>query len=179
MGWFFQTRLEARFNFVVAAVLTALPFAGGHVPLLLLDDHVSARSVLVGIAGLLILGIVVRLLMGVMLRAALDSVLAVGVLHQIFDASNNNGGVVDSLLDGVDAGNMTQVRRGHTDDLDQPRGCSGDVLAHSPNAIYRVQIALARWVTVADAVMADVAGRLTGLLRLSRGAQGLIRSCIE
>jgi hypothetical protein len=36
-------------------------------------------------------------------------VLAVGVLHQIFDASNNDGGVVDSLLDGVDAGNMTQI----------------------------------------------------------------------
>jgi membrane protease YdiL (CAAX protease family) len=65
---FFQTRLEARFNFVVAAVLTALPFAGVHVPLLLLDDQVSARSVLMGIAGLLILGIVIRLLMGVMLR---------------------------------------------------------------------------------------------------------------
>ena len=77
---FFQTRLEARFNFVVAAVLTALPFAGVHVPLLLLDDHVSPLSVLMGIAGLLILGIVVRLLMGVMLRAALDSVLAVGDL---------------------------------------------------------------------------------------------------
>ena len=106
---FFQTRLEARFNFVVAAVLTALPFAGVHVPLLLLDDHVSALSVLIGIAGLLILGIVVRLLMGVMLRAALDSVLAVGILHQIFDASNNNGGLVDSLLDGADAGNMTQL----------------------------------------------------------------------
>ena len=55
---FFQTRLEARFNFVVAAVLTALPFAGVHVPLLLLDDQVSALSVLIGIAGLLILGIV-------------------------------------------------------------------------------------------------------------------------
>jgi ABC-type nickel/cobalt efflux system permease component RcnA len=55
------------------------------------------------------LGIVVRLLMGVMLRAALDSVLAVGVLHQIFDASNNNGGLVDSVLDGADAGNMTQL----------------------------------------------------------------------
>jgi CAAX protease family protein len=106
---FFQTRLEARFNFVLAAALTALPFAGVHVPMLLLDDHVSARSVLTGIAGLLILGIVVRLLMGVMMRAALDSVLAVGVLHQIFDASNNDGGVVDSLLDGVDAGNMTQI----------------------------------------------------------------------
>jgi membrane protease YdiL (CAAX protease family) len=106
---FFQTRLEARFNFVVAAILTALPFAGVHIPLLLLDDHVSALSVLIGIAGLLILGIVVRLLMGVMMRAALDSVLAVGVLHQIFDASNNNGALVDSLLDGADAGDMTQL----------------------------------------------------------------------
>jgi uncharacterized protein len=48
---------------------------------------------------LLILGIVVRLLMGVTMRAAADSVLAVGVLHQIFDASNNNGALVDSLLD--------------------------------------------------------------------------------
>ena len=106
---FFQTRLEARFNFVVAAVLTALPFAGVHMPLLLLDDHVSVLSVLTGVAGLLILGIAVRLLMGVTLRAASDSVLAVGVLHQIFDASNNNGALVDSVLDGADAGNMTQL----------------------------------------------------------------------
>ena len=67
---FLQTRLEARFNFVVAVGLTALPFAGVHVPLLLLDDQVSALPVLIGIAGLLILGIVVRLLMGVMMRAA-------------------------------------------------------------------------------------------------------------
>jgi uncharacterized protein len=37
---------------------------GVHVPLLLLDDQVSALSVLIGIAGLLILGIVIRLLMG-------------------------------------------------------------------------------------------------------------------
>ena len=47
--------------------------------------------------------------MGVTLRATLDSVLAVGILHQIFDASNNNGALVDSLLDGADAGNMTQL----------------------------------------------------------------------
>jgi membrane protease YdiL (CAAX protease family) len=106
---FFQTRLEARFNLIVAAALTALPFAGVHVPLLLLDDQVSVLSVLFGCAGLLILGIVVRLLMGVTLRAAADSVLALGILHQIFDASNNNGALVDSLLDGVDAGNMTQL----------------------------------------------------------------------
>jgi CAAX protease family protein len=112
---FFQTRLEARFNFVVAAVLATLPFAGVLVPLLLLDNQVLARSVLIGIAGLLILGIVVRLLMGVMMRAAADSVLAVGVLHQILDASNNNGSVVDSLLDGADAGNMTPASRRRTD----------------------------------------------------------------
>jgi uncharacterized protein len=101
--------LEARFNLVLAAVLTALPFAGVHIPLLLLDDQVSALKVLIGIAGLLILGVVVRLLMGVMMRAALDSVLAAGILHQIFDASNNNGALVDSVLDGADAGNMTQL----------------------------------------------------------------------
>jgi hypothetical protein len=40
-----------------------LPFAGVHVPLLFLDDHVTVRSVLSGLAGLLILGIIVRLLM--------------------------------------------------------------------------------------------------------------------
>jgi hypothetical protein len=88
-----------------------------HVPLLLLDDQVSVLSVLTGIAGLLILGIVVRLLMGVMMRAARDSVLAVGVLHQIFDASNNNGALVDSVLDGADAGNMTQLAAGRTNSV--------------------------------------------------------------
>jgi membrane protease YdiL (CAAX protease family) len=106
---FFQTRLEAGYNFVIAAVLTTVPFAGVHAPLLLLDDHVSLLSVLKGIAGLLILGAVVRLMIGVFLRAAADSVLAVGILHQIFDASNNRGGLVDSLLDGADAGVTTLV----------------------------------------------------------------------
>jgi hypothetical protein len=45
---------------------------------------------------LLILGVAVRLMMGVFLRAAADSVRAVGILHQVFDASNNRGGLVDS-----------------------------------------------------------------------------------
>jgi CAAX protease family protein len=58
---------------------------------------------------LLILGVVVRLLIGVVMRAAADSVLAVGVLHQLFDASNNKGGVVDSFLDGADEGVMTLI----------------------------------------------------------------------
>jgi hypothetical protein len=45
VGWFLPNPL-ARINFVVAPVLTALPFAGVHVPLLLLDDQVSALSIL-------------------------------------------------------------------------------------------------------------------------------------
>jgi uncharacterized protein len=88
---FFQTRLECRFNIVIAAALSAVPFAGVHAPLLLIGDHISALSVLKGIAGLLILGVLVRLMIGVVLRAAADSVLAVGVLHAVFDASTNNG----------------------------------------------------------------------------------------
>jgi membrane protease YdiL (CAAX protease family) len=106
---FFQTRLEGRFNFVVAAVVSALPFAGVHLPLLLLDDHVTALSVLEGIAGLLVLGIAVRLMIGVVLRAAADSVLAVGILHQVFDASNNRGELVDSVLDGADASVVAEI----------------------------------------------------------------------
>jgi hypothetical protein len=70
---------------------------------------VSALSVLTGIAGLLILGVVVRLLMGVMMRAVLDSVLAVGVLHQIFDASNNNGALVVRHWMAPMPANMTQL----------------------------------------------------------------------
>ncbi len=106
---FFQTRLESRYTFVVAAALTALPFAGVHVPLVLLDEDISALSVLKGIGGLLILGFAVRLLLGVTLRGAADSVLAVGVLHQIFDASNNQGGLVDSLLDDASAVVMAEA----------------------------------------------------------------------
>jgi membrane protease YdiL (CAAX protease family) len=106
---FFQTRLEARFPFVVAALLTAVPFAGVHMPLLLIGDQITTWSVLKGIGGLLILGVVVRLLIGVVMRAAADSVLAVGVLHQLFDASNNQGGIVDSFLDGADEGVMALV----------------------------------------------------------------------
>jgi hypothetical protein len=116
---FFQTRLESRYTFVVAATLTAIPFAGVHIPLLLLDDDLSVLSVLKGVAGLLISGFAVRLLLGVTLRGAADSVLAVGLLHQIFDASNNRGALVDSLLDdargrygrGGDRGPDTSDRR--------------------------------------------------------------------
>jgi membrane protease YdiL (CAAX protease family) len=98
---FFQTRLERRHNLFVAALLTAVPFAGIHAPLLLLGRF-TAGSVMFGIAGLLVLGVLFRLMAGVVLRGAADSVLAIGVLHAVFDASNNQGGVVDTLLSGAD-----------------------------------------------------------------------------
>jgi hypothetical protein len=101
VGWWAVVRFGLP---VIAAVLTAVPFAGVHMPLLLIADHITTWSVFKGIGGLLILGVVVRLLIGVVMRAAADSVLAVGVLHQFFDASNKEGGVVDSFLDGADEG---------------------------------------------------------------------------
>ena len=70
VGRLFQTRLESRFNIVIAAALTALPFACVHMPLLLIGEPVSAISVLRGVAGLLVLG--------------------VGILHSVFNASNND-----------------------------------------------------------------------------------------
>jgi membrane protease YdiL (CAAX protease family) len=91
---FFQTRLERRHTIVVAAALTAIPFAAIHAPLLLVADE----NVVVGYGKLYLLGILVRLMMGVTLRAVGDSVLLVGVLHSVFNQSNNTTGIVADLL---------------------------------------------------------------------------------
>jgi membrane protease YdiL (CAAX protease family) len=97
---FLQTRLEHRYSLVVAALLTALPFAAIHLPLQLIGD-ITARSLLVDLAGLLFLAVALRLMIGVFQRGAADSLLAVGILHAVFNASNNHGGLVDSLLNGA------------------------------------------------------------------------------
>jgi membrane protease YdiL (CAAX protease family) len=91
---FFQTRLEQRHNIVVAAVLTAIPFAGIHAPLLLIAD----QNVLTGYGKSFLYAILVRLMMGVTLRAVHDSVLLVGLLHSVFNQSNNSSGIVADLL---------------------------------------------------------------------------------
>jgi membrane protease YdiL (CAAX protease family) len=96
---FLQTRLERRHGLVVAAALTAVPFAGIHVPLQLIG-HFSPSSLAIDIAGLLVLGVLIRLMVGVTMRGARDSLLAVGILHATFNASNNEGSVVDALLGG-------------------------------------------------------------------------------
>jgi membrane protease YdiL (CAAX protease family) len=95
---FVQRRLERQHTLFTAALITAVPFAGIHLPLLLIGDF-TWPSLLADVAGLAGLAAAFRLLVGVFLRVT-DSVLAISVLHAVFNASNNNGGLVDGLLDG-------------------------------------------------------------------------------
>jgi CAAX protease family protein len=96
---FFQGRLEQRHGFLAAAVLTALPFTGVHVPLQFIGDT-TIGSALVQIGLLLVLAVVIRLLVGAIVHAASGSLLAAGVVHAVFNASNNEGNLVDDLLSG-------------------------------------------------------------------------------
>jgi len=96
---FVQTRLERRHNFAAAAVLSAIPFAFIHMPLQFIGEF-SAASVIGGMLGLLVVASVVRLLLGAFLRGTQDSVFAVGLLHTVFNRSNNVDGIVASLVEG-------------------------------------------------------------------------------
>jgi uncharacterized protein len=101
---FLQTRLEQRHGLVLAAVLTAVPFALVHVPLLFASDE----AVLAGAGVLLLVAVVHRLLFGLVLRGTAGSVLAVGLLHASFNATNNpDDGLLARLLAGVDTGWLT------------------------------------------------------------------------
>ena len=96
---FLQTRLERRHGLVVAAALTAVPFAAIHLPLQFVGEF-SAASVTSGVGLLLVVSVLFRLMVGVVLRAAADSVLAIAVLHAVWNTSNNEDGLVDQLLSG-------------------------------------------------------------------------------
>lgn len=96
---FVQTRLERRHNFAVAAVLTAIPFALIHMPFQFIGDF-TAQSVIVNMLALLVFASVVRLMLGEFLRGTQDSVFAVGLLHTIFNRSNNTDGIVAMLTEG-------------------------------------------------------------------------------
>jgi CAAX protease family protein len=97
---FLQTRLESRHNLVVAALLTSAPFSAIHLPLLLVGKT-WGLSVLIGAAKLFLLGVGMRLMIGVFLRGT-GSLLAVGLLHGVYNASNNRGGLADGLLKDAD-----------------------------------------------------------------------------
>ncbi len=96
---FLQTRLEERHGLVVAAALTAVPFAAIHLPLQFVGEF-SAASVTSGVGLLLVVAVLFRLMVGLVLRAAADSVLAIAVLHAVWNTSNNEDGLVDQLLSG-------------------------------------------------------------------------------
>ena len=96
---FLQTRLEGRHGLVIAAALTAVPFAAIHLPLQFVGDF-TATSVASGVGLLLAVSVLFRLMVGVLLRATADSVLAIAVLHAVWNTSNNEDALVDQLLSG-------------------------------------------------------------------------------
>jgi membrane protease YdiL (CAAX protease family) len=96
---FVQTRLERRHSLPIAAILTAIPFALIHMPLHFIGDF-TAESLATALVTLLIVCILVRLLLGVVLRGTRDSILAVALVHTVFNRSNNDEGVVAGLLEG-------------------------------------------------------------------------------
>jgi uncharacterized protein len=100
-GWagFVQTRLERRHSLPIAAILTAIPFALIHMPLHFIGDF-TLESLATALVTLLIVSILVRLLLGVVLRGTRDSILAVAVVHTVFNRSNNDEGLVAGLLEG-------------------------------------------------------------------------------
>jgi hypothetical protein len=96
---FLQTRLEHRHNLVVAALITAVPFAVAHLPLALFTG-VTTGSLAASLLLYLILGLLVRPMLGVVLRGTRDSVFAVALLHSVFNRTNNDNGIAAQLLDG-------------------------------------------------------------------------------
>lgn len=98
---FLQTRLERRHNIVIASLLTAIPFAGIHLPLAFMND--DAMSTIIAIALLAGCAPLVRLLFATTLRGARDSVLAVGILHAMWNGTDSSSGLTAGLLSGVDA----------------------------------------------------------------------------
>jgi membrane protease YdiL (CAAX protease family) len=100
---FFQTRLERRHNIVVAALITAVPFSGAHLPLQFMGE-ISWGNVLSGFLVLCLAAVVFRLLLALTLRGARDSVLAVGVTHAMFNQVSQPGGILTTLSPGADPG---------------------------------------------------------------------------
>jgi membrane protease YdiL (CAAX protease family) len=98
---FLQTRLERRHSFVVAALLTAVPFALVHLPIRVVAREITAPGDVVGnLVALLIVCAVIRLLLGAVMRGARNSVLLVAVTHLFFNRSNNEDGLVADLVEG-------------------------------------------------------------------------------
>ena len=97
----FQTRLEERHNWLRAAVLTAVPFAAIHLPLqFFFDEPVTIASLAAAFSVYLVLGLLVRPMLAVFRRGTSDSLLLVGLLHSVFNRTNNENGIAATLLKG-------------------------------------------------------------------------------
>jgi membrane protease YdiL (CAAX protease family) len=94
-----QTRLERRHNIFTAAALTALPFGFIHLPLAFLSE-ISVASILISLAAYILLGLFLRPLIGIVLRGSHDSLLAAGLMHSVFNRTNNDNGIAAALLNG-------------------------------------------------------------------------------
>jgi membrane protease YdiL (CAAX protease family) len=94
-----QTRLERRRNIFTAAALTALPFGFIHLPLAFLSE-ISVASILISLAAYILLGLFLRPLIGIVLRGSRDSLLAAGLMHSVFNRTNNDNGIAAALLNG-------------------------------------------------------------------------------
>ena len=94
-----QTRLEHNHGLAKAALLTAVPFALFHMPLHFIGDF-SIESLAGALVTLLIVCAIDRLMIGVFLRGTGGSILAVAVLHTLFNRSNNDEGMVAALVEG-------------------------------------------------------------------------------
>ena len=98
---FFQTRLEQRHNFFIAAALTAIPFAAIHLPVQIVNGEVdSAADLGANFLLLLVFGVVMRVFYGMVLRGAANSILLVGLTHTMFNRSNNNDGIGAAIVQG-------------------------------------------------------------------------------
>ena len=97
----FQTRLEERHNWLIAALLTAIPFAAIHLPLqFFFDQPVTVASLAAAFGLYLLLGLLVRPMLAVFRRGTGDSLLLVGLLHSVFNRTNNENGIAATLLEG-------------------------------------------------------------------------------
>ncbi len=135
-----QTRLEHNHGMAKAALLTAVPFALFHMPLHFIGNY-SIETLSGALVTLLIVCAIDRLMIGVFLRGTGGSILAVAVLHTLFNRSNNDEGMVAALVEGdgrklaglisilvLTAVAAMVVRRR---DRDKPPSSSADSPAHS------------------------------------------------
>jgi membrane protease YdiL (CAAX protease family) len=80
-----QTRLERRHNIFAAAAFLS---------------EITIASVLISLAAYIVLGLFLRPLVGVVLRGSHDSLLAAGLMHSVFNRTNNDNGIAAALLNG-------------------------------------------------------------------------------